>query len=714
MLTFLLSGLYSQTKTYNDLVKSITKLKTNEQINKIAIAAHESIENDSLSFHPIMTLLKAKADKENNIVAKNYYYCLFAEYYIDKENTAQAEKMLKLTQNDMPKITNFSLIANIYERYGDLYTKLDLYDKALDAYEKSLHSAKIINDMALIGDLYSKIGIINMNISEYDKALSFSKLALKIRLDRKNTEKITQSYSTIGNILMKKSDFQNSLEYHFKALKNAEADKDTLWLSNCYNNIGSVYNALNETTKALEYYLKGIEYRKNNDPDAFRMASSYNNIAIIYRKLKDYKQSLYYFKKSLEIKKKHNDTLGIATTHNNIGLLYISMEDFSQAKTHLSEGYKLFTKIGNKSGQTSSLSNFAYLYKSMKNYDLALEYALKANKLAFETKNKQHTLINYGTIVRLYELKGNYKEAYKYFRIYFDYKDSLYNVELSSRISEIQTKYDSEKKENENVLLRKDKQINDLKLLKSTYWRNFLVVCLFMTLVILALILIMYRNQRHTNFLIHSEKEKTERLMLNILPFEIAKELKEKGKTSPQSFDNVTVLFSDLVDFTQITADLEPEIVINELNDIFTHFDYIMEKNQCERIKTIGDAYLSVCGMPENNARHAHNIVQSAIEIIQYIQNRNENHQIKWSVRIGIHTGRVVGGVVGTKKYIYDIFGDTINTTSRIENCSLPMQVSISETTYLQVKNDFNFTQENKFEIKGKGVVKTYCLYTEI
>ncbi|HPM01701.1 MAG TPA: adenylate/guanylate cyclase domain-containing protein [Candidatus Cloacimonadota bacterium] len=714
ILIFLISTnqLYSQNSKYSEFTKNLPYLKSNEQISEIVRYAQKSMKSDTIIFHSLTKLLKQKAEKEHNLIAECYYLCLLSEFYLDNNKVDLADKHINMTEAYISKISNMSLLSKIFEIKGDIQKKLNNLKKAIEYYDNSLSYAKKIQNMKVIGDLYAKISICNMDSGDYDKALNYSKLSLKIRLSKNNKTDIIQSYSTIGNILMKKSDFQNSLENHFKAMKYAEAEKDSIWLSNIFNNIGAVYNALNETSKALEYYLKGISYRNTNDPDAYRLASSYNNIAIIYRKLKDYNQALYYFKKSLDIKLKYKDTAGAASTHNNIALVYISIEQYNLAKKHLNEAYSIYNKMGNKMGLTSSLSNFAYLYKSQGKYDLALDYAHKARLLAIETRNKQHALINYGTIVRLYQLKGDYKQAFKYFESYFDYKDSLYNVELSSRISEIQTKYDTEKKENENIMLRKDKQINELKLVKSTYWRNFLIISLILALIISALITVLYRNQKQTNHVIQAEKNKTDQLMLNILPLEIAKELKEKGKTTPQSFDNVTVMFSDLVNFTQITSILDPEVVINELNDLFTNFDHIMEKYNCERIKTIGDAYLAVCGMPEENPDHAQNIVQAALDMIHYIQNRNINHTIKWSIRIGIHTGRVVGGVVGIKKYIYDIFGDTINTTSRIENNSLPMQINISETTYQLVKNNFNFTQEQLFEIKGKGVIKTYCLYT--
>jgi adenylate cyclase len=212
------------------------------------------------------------------------------------------------------------------------------------------------------------------------------------------------------------------------------------------------------------------------------------------------------------------------------------------------------------------------------------------------------------------------------------------------------------------------------------------------------------------NGLIAKEKEKSDKLLLNILPVRVANDLRETGKTEPEAFDNVTVFFSDIVGFTKISAQLETQMLINELNSIFTAFDNIIEQHQCERVKTIGDAYLAVCGMPEINPNHAENIINSAIDIVDYLTERNQTVNIQWKVRIGINTGKVIGGIVGVKKYLYDVFGDTVNTASRMESNSEPMKINISETTYQMVKNKYKVIARDSLSVKGKGNMNMYFI----
>lgn len=204
------------------------------------------------------------------------------------------------------------------------------------------------------------------------------------------------------------------------------------------------------------------------------------------------------------------------------------------------------------------------------------------------------------------------------------------------------------------------------------------------------------------------EQAKSERLLLNILPAKVADDLKAHGFSEPEAFDDVSVLFSDVVGFTTLSSGLEAKFLIKELSDIFTHFDRITDSYQCQRIKTIGDAYLCVSGMPQANPRHAQNLVQAALDILDYLEERNRNTKIQWCIRVGIHSGSVVGGIVGTQKYLYDVFGDTINTASRMESNSDPMCINISETTKLLVQDDFAVTSRGAFEVKGKGVMPMY------
>jgi class 3 adenylate cyclase len=204
------------------------------------------------------------------------------------------------------------------------------------------------------------------------------------------------------------------------------------------------------------------------------------------------------------------------------------------------------------------------------------------------------------------------------------------------------------------------------------------------------------------------EKRKSDQLLLNVLPERVAEELKEHGEARPERFDNVTVFFSDFVAFTDRAATMAPEELLHELNDMFTAFDGIVSGNGCERIKTIGDAYLFVCGMPDPDPQHAGRVLECALEIRDYVNRRNQGRLDPWLLRMGIHSGPVVGGVVGIHKYIYDVFGDTINTAARMESHSEPMKINVSDTTRRLAPDQFTFIARKPVAVKGKGTMSMF------
>jgi class 3 adenylate cyclase len=211
-------------------------------------------------------------------------------------------------------------------------------------------------------------------------------------------------------------------------------------------------------------------------------------------------------------------------------------------------------------------------------------------------------------------------------------------------------------------------------------------------------------KQKSDDLLIRSDG-----LLLNILPAEVADELKDKGSSAAKYFDHVTVLFTDFVNFTNAGERMSPQALIDELHTCFKAFDEITGKYNIEKIKTIGDAYLAVAGLPLADPKHAENMVSAAIEINTFMAERLAKLGEKtFAVRIGIHSGSVVAGIVGVKKFAYDIWGDTVNTAARMEQNSEAGKINISETTYELVKDRFVCEYRGEIEAKNKGQLKMY------
>jgi adenylate cyclase len=210
------------------------------------------------------------------------------------------------------------------------------------------------------------------------------------------------------------------------------------------------------------------------------------------------------------------------------------------------------------------------------------------------------------------------------------------------------------------------------------------------------------------------EKERVERLLLNIMPKSVYEEMRDYGTVTPQRFDNASILMLDFVGSTEMAISRDPGSLVTELNDIFTVFDRITDLMGCERIRTVGDAYMAVCGIPEVNAEHAHNLARVALRMLRYIQRRNSAHPEAWQCRIGISSGPVVGSLVGVQKYVYDIFGPGVNLAARMETLSEPMRITISDSTYQLIKDDFVCIERGEFEVKGFGTETLYFLEREL
>lgn len=214
------------------------------------------------------------------------------------------------------------------------------------------------------------------------------------------------------------------------------------------------------------------------------------------------------------------------------------------------------------------------------------------------------------------------------------------------------------------------------------------------------------------------ERSRSDWLLHNILPQLIANRLKGFHQDSTQldkamiadSFDETTVLFADIVGFTQISKQVSPEELVSLLNQIFSRFDTLVEKHQVEKIKTIGDAYMVVAGVPEADPKHLHNIANLALDMLKEMEKLRKELELNIQVRIGFHTGAVVAGVIGHKRFIYDLWGDTVNIASRLESHGTPRHIHIAEDTWELLKDSYVFEKRGTVELKGRGEMTTYYL----
>lgn len=209
---------------------------------------------------------------------------------------------------------------------------------------------------------------------------------------------------------------------------------------------------------------------------------------------------------------------------------------------------------------------------------------------------------------------------------------------------------------------------------------------------------------------INLERKKSDALLANILPKYVINDLKEKGFSEPRSLENISVMFTDFVGFTKISQEISATKLIEELNEIFSEFDRITESHASERIKTIGDAYMCVSGLERSAQSPQRNLISIALRMIAFLENRNQQNELEWHLRLGIASGDSVAGIVGQTKYLFDLFGDAVNTAARMESYSEPQSINIDQKTYLALANapDLTFIKRPITFVKGKGDMQMY------
>lgn len=510
--------------------------------------------------------------------------------------------------------------------------------------------------------------------------------------------------SNIGAIYYNEGDYTSALDYYLKSLTTSEEIKDTLRIVTALTNIGAVYNDKPAThDKALGYSLRALKLSEAiGAMDA--VATTSLNIGEIYLFRKQNAQALEYFQKSLDAMK---GTDGTVYTMVSIAKVYTSEGQYDKALSYLDEALSIADQLNAIPNKTHALVAKAEIFhlqkkeqKALSLYKEAVQYAKSIN--AFIDLGKA-----YQGLDDIYKKTQNFDSAYKYQTLFIGVRDSLYNIETDKLLSDQMFNFQMEKKQREIDLLKENQELVDQDLRKQKIIRN-LVTAGFVSVIIFLVVVVLQKKR------ISREKVRSENLLLNILPYEIAEELKEQGKSDARDFDQVTVIFTDFKEFTGLSERMTAKELVEEINFYFMAFDRIVTKYKVEKIKTIGDAYMAAGGLPVPNKDSVKNVVMAAIEMQQVVVEKqaDQTDQLSalFNMRIGIHTGPVVAGIVGVKKFQYDIWGDTVNTASRMESAGDVGRVNISGSTYEQIKNypEFTFEYRGKVEAKGKGKLDMY------
>jgi adenylate cyclase len=605
--------------------------------------------------------------KANMALGNIYYSCkeVFKaiDFYHSADSVARA-----IGDNENDAIALFSITL--------CYLSSSQYIKALDGCRQILalkpqpdFAAKVLGNMGLV---YSTVG-------DYTQALIYYDSSLKITDDLAKTTRNNSSYLqqkgglliTIGNIYVTMAQFDKSLANYNEARTIGEQTKSLLLTVMALRKIGKACELKQDYLNAIEYYSKALAASRDlKNLSGVAGAGILNELANVYLKSGNITGALEYANRSLKLAEENSYYGQLPLTYTTLGKIYTAQKKYPEAILYLKKAIAICGQNCVLSDEKDAWEVLGTTYEQMKEPALALA-------------------------------------AFKH---YFTIRDSVYNIEVAKKLTRIDLQSDFDR-QSQAVALE-----NKLKIQKQAM---FTYAGFTGLVLVLLLSFFIYRNYSHekkaniaiskANVVISDEKQRSEALLLNILPEDVAAELKHNGSVQAKLFDHVTVLFTDFVNFTEASERLTPEDLVAELHNCFMAFDQILGKYNIEKIKTVGDAYMAVSGLPHANPNHAVEIVNAALDFIEFMHDRKKKLGNKtFSMRIGIHSGTVVAGIVGVKKFAYDIWGDTVNTAARMEQYSEEDKINISQTTYELVKDKFTCTDRGEIDAKHKGKMRMY------
>jgi adenylate cyclase len=546
---------------------------------------------------------------------------------------------------------------------------------------------------------------------KYLETLDYWTQSLAMYETLKDETGIANLLSNIGAVYSDQGDDVKALDYALRSLSIAEKLGDKLRILSALNLVGNIYSSKDQTKdKALEYLLRALPLCKEiGNTESLGVISE--NIGQLYFERKDYTKALEYYKKAIEVL---GDNANAPFAYNGIGKTYLKQGNIDEALKYHNQALTLAEKLDVKIRMVEALQGIADVYSAKSDFKTAINYYTQAETLANELRSNPRLKEIYEEMAITYEKAGDYKNAYAYQTHLINVKDSLFNETSEKKIGALQFEFDLQKKQTQINLLTKDKDLQIVQTKRQRLAKNAFMIGLFLAFIIASLIFRSYRIKAKTHKILDQQKNEIENLLLNILPKEVAIELQRTGHATPKHYESVSVMFTDFKSFTVIADNMSPKELVEELDACFIAFDGIIEKYDLEKIKTIGDSYMCAGGIPTHDETHVLKIVKAGLEIQQYIADYNQRRAEKglepWNIRIGVHVGPIVAGVVGKKKYAYDIWGSTVNIASRMESNGEPGKVNISHATYEHIKDFYACTSRGKISAKNIGEIDMYFI----
>ena len=509
--------------------------------------------------------------------------------------------------------------------------------------------------------------------------------------------------------------FDQALDYQLRAWRIVENMRDSALLPKTLYWLGVIHADLRMYRDAISYYRQSLELASQQQ-DSLLLGMVWNNIGRAYRKQEIYDSARVAHRMSLPFFVAIRDSLGLSDYWNNIGSIHRREGRLDSAIAYFLTALEIQTRIDNLESLADGYNDLGTTYSQMGNFPLAFQYLQRGLRVARQTRLRDDVRYAYASLAATCDSVGDFRNALQYYRLEAVLRDSLLQEATQRRTDLLTMIAQGEQQRSEILRLQLQDQEKEIRGRKQRLW--FLGI---LGVIGLALAFFLWQNRlekkqakelAHKNRQIHREKLRYEELLHNVLPKSIADEMVEHGKAMPRLLDPVTVMFVDFVGFSQYATGRHPRAVVADLQTCFEAFDRIVEEHGLEKIKTIGDAYMCAGGAPEPDPKHPVQVVRAALKMQQFmagwIESQKKVGEPFFQARVGIHSGPVVAGVVGLRKFTYDMWGETVNIAARMESASEPGEVNISGATYKLVYPQFISRPRGKIQAKSIGEVEMY------
>ncbi|MFN8276712.1 MAG: adenylate/guanylate cyclase domain-containing protein [Chitinophagales bacterium] len=584
--------------------------------------------------------------------------------------------------------------------------------QSLAAAQHALDAAREAKDAREEAAAMSLMGVANYKTDHVQRAEEWMEEAMQLATKNNDQSRVSFCRYWKGRFQEMQGQYNKALEFYQSGFELATANNDQKNLARCIDGKASIFLALNDIPKSQELYEQSLELARRIGFKEWVPGELYS-LAEISLEKGDTRKAVDLFNQSANLSDEVGNKINKASCLQQLAAIALNSGQTKDAIAFTNEAMEIFQ-------QTGSMANYSYsqlLLSDILERDGQSGFAIEMAQKAYQTGKGMNDLpLQQAAAEKLFQIymrKGDKATALDYHIALGKLKEQSQSVEVTRKLTQmdLQEGFEREKKLRAAEQAKKDAEVQ-AELKTQRIMRNALMGGLALILVIAALAFYAFLQKRRDNKMIEAEKKKSDELLLNILPADVAEELKEQGKAKARNFDMVSVMFADIRDFTQAGERMNPEQLVYEIDFIFRAFDDIVTRHGIEKIKTIGDAYLCAGGLPKENQSNPTDIVEAALEMQQFMVKLKEERMAKsqryFEIRIGIHSGPLVAGIVGVRKFAYDIWGDTVNVAARMEQSSEVGRVNISGTTYEIVKDKYNCTYRGKIDAKHKGQIDMY------